>query len=544
MTYIPLARKWRPKCFADLVGQEHVVTPLQNALFHHKLHHAYLFTGTRGVGKTTIARIFAKALNCQTGIKTEPCLQCESCIAIDEGHFFDLIEVDGASRTRVEDTRELIENIQYAPSSGRFKIFIIDEVHMLSTHSFNALLKTLEEPPIHVKFLLATTDPQKLPPTILSRCLQFHLKPITTDLIITQLSQILSQEQCIFDQDGLKLIAEKANGSMRDALTLTEQLIAAYPKGLYALDISSYLGYTLGEWVENFFSALLQQNGEKIITLSQQLREQQISYLSLVEQMLIWLNDCLIYQITQTKTHHSPLQISCPQFWPPKLIHILYIMFEKAQQRLDWAPNHAVGFQMLMLRALHTLELQQILKETPESDPIPEPVPEYEPAPDPIPEPVPEFEPEPESVPEPQPTPEGQNSIAISPEKWSEILTHLNLDGLGKSGLRHTTVHKLEHQTLFLEINANYKTLFTPTIQQRIETALSQYFQQNIKIKLLIHSHSKEQETPAIRDQHQKMQAEHELHIQIQEHPFIQRLINDFQGEIIEKSMTKYSDSL
>lgn len=209
MTYIPLARKWRPKSFSDLIGQEHVVIPLKNALSQNKLHHAYLFTGTRGVGKTTVARIFAKALNCQQGIASEPCLLCENCQAIDEGRFFDLIEVDGASRTRVEDTRELIENIQYAPSQGRYKIFLIDEVHMLSTHSFNALLKTLEEPPEHVKFLLATTDPQKIPATILSRCLSFHLKPIHEEMIEQQLAHILQQESFQYEPDALKLIADR-----------------------------------------------------------------------------------------------------------------------------------------------------------------------------------------------------------------------------------------------------------------------------------------------------------------------------------------------
>ena len=226
MSYQVLARKWRPKTFADVVGQQHVLTALANGLRENRLHHAYLFSGTRGVGKTSIARLFAKGLNCVNGVTAEPCGVCEHCKAIEEGNFIDLIEIDAASRTKVEDTRELLDNVQYKPVLGRYKVYLIDEVHMLSRHSFNALLKTLEEPPEYVKFLLATTDPHKLPVTILSRCMQFHLKALEPSQIANHLGYILNQEQIPFESLALDKLANAAQGSLRDSLSLTDQAIA------------------------------------------------------------------------------------------------------------------------------------------------------------------------------------------------------------------------------------------------------------------------------------------------------------------------------
>src|SRR6202162_3183454 len=226
MSYTALARTWRPKKFSELIGQEHVRRALVNSLESGRVHHAFLFTGTRGVGKTTIARILAKCLNCETGVRAEPCGECASCREIDAGRFPDLIEVDAASRTKVDDTRDLLDNVQYAPSRGRYKVYLIDEVHMLSAHSFNALLKTLEEPPPHVKFLLATTDPQKLPVTVLSRCLQFNLKRLSVALIGSRLTHILQAEQIAFEPAAVQLLAQAGDGSLRDAQSLLDQLLA------------------------------------------------------------------------------------------------------------------------------------------------------------------------------------------------------------------------------------------------------------------------------------------------------------------------------
>ena len=242
MSYEVLARKWRPGSFEELVGQEHVRRALVNALDEDRLHHAYLFTGTRGVGKTTIARIFAKSLNCETGVTSRPCGTCSACREITEGRFVDLIEVDAASRTGVDDTRELLENVQYAPSRGRYKVYLIDEVHMFSRHSFNALLKTLEEPPPHVKFLLATTDPQKLPVTILSRCLQFNLKRLPVALIVAHLQHILDHEKVAYDTVALQLLAEGADGSMRDGLSLLDQALAFGAGAIREQEVRDMLG--------------------------------------------------------------------------------------------------------------------------------------------------------------------------------------------------------------------------------------------------------------------------------------------------------------
>ncbi|MGB1091959.1 MAG: DNA polymerase III subunit gamma/tau, partial [Oceanobacter sp.] len=242
MSYQVLARKWRPRYFDEMVGQEHVLRALINALNEQRLHHAYLFTGTRGVGKTTIARILAKCLNCEEGISARPCGECTSCREIAEGRFVDLLEVDAASRTKVEDTRELLDNVQYAPTRGRFKVYLIDEVHMLSTHSFNALLKTLEEPPAHVKFLLATTDPQKLPVTVLSRCLQFSLKNMTPENIVCYLETVLQKESVTFESPALWQLGRAAQGSMRDALSLTDQAIAFGEGKVMESQVTAMLG--------------------------------------------------------------------------------------------------------------------------------------------------------------------------------------------------------------------------------------------------------------------------------------------------------------
>src|SRR6059058_2757176 len=248
MSYTALARTWRPKTFSELIGQEHVRRALVNALESGRVHHAFLFTGTRGVGKTTIARILAKCLNCETGVRAEPCGVCASCLEIDAGRFPDLIEVDAASRTKVDDTRELLDNVQYAPTRGRYKVYLVDEVHMLSAHSFNALLKTLEEPPPHVKFLLATTDPKKLPVTILSRCLQFNLKRLSAELIEAQLDAILRKEQIPTDARSCRLLAEAADGSLRDALSLLDQAIAYGGGELKEAEISAMLGTVDRDW--------------------------------------------------------------------------------------------------------------------------------------------------------------------------------------------------------------------------------------------------------------------------------------------------------
>src|SRR5712672_4501961 len=256
MSYLVLARKWRPRTFGELAGQQHVLRALVNALNSGRIHHAFLFTGTRGVGKTTVARILAKSLNCETGVSSNPCGVCAACREIDEGRFIDLIGVDAASRTKVDDTRELLDNVQYAPARGRYKVYLIDEVHMLSAHSFNALLKTLEEPPPHVKFLLATTDPQKLPVTVLSRCLPFNLKRLPVALISARLAHILTEEQLAYEAPALQLLAQAADGSMRDALSLLDQLLAFGDGAAREAEARAMLGAVTRDHVERIAALL------------------------------------------------------------------------------------------------------------------------------------------------------------------------------------------------------------------------------------------------------------------------------------------------
>ena len=300
MSYLVLARKWRPKDFADTVGQEHVLQALINALDSGRLHHAYLFTGTRGVGKTTIARILAKALNCEKGVTSEPCGECSACVEIDEGRFVDLIEVDAASKTKVDDTRDLLDNVQYAPARGRYKVYLIDEVHMLSKSSFNALLKTLEEPPPHVKFLLATTDPQKLPVTVLSRCLQFNLKRMTPRLISDRLAHICEAESIEAETTALATIARAADGSMRDALSLLDQAIAYCGGKIEEPQVAKMLGTIDRDHVVRLLRLLADNDAQGIVDAIREIDEQFPNYSRLLEDLARDLQRIAVYQVVGT----------------------------------------------------------------------------------------------------------------------------------------------------------------------------------------------------------------------------------------------------
>jgi DNA polymerase-3 subunit gamma/tau len=357
MSYVVLARKWRPKKFSELVGQQHVMQALANALDQQRLHHAYLFTGTRGVGKTTIARIFSKALNCEQGISSTPCGTCSTCQTIDEGRFVDLIEVDAASKTKVEDTRELLENVQYAPVQGRFKVYLIDEVHMLSKSSFNALLKTLEEPPEHVKFLLATTDPHKLPITVLSRCLQFNLMRLTQQQINQHLAFILEQEQLPFDKTSLALIAKSANGSARDALSILDQAIS-YGGGEVRFDeVQTMLGLVDQQHAVHILQALLAGSAEKIKQVIIDLSAIGVNYEALVDQLIEVFHQISMLQILGSLTEEvmpideAVLNEAATGF-DANQIQALYQIALLSKQDMQLAPDNKIGFEMALLRML------------------------------------------------------------------------------------------------------------------------------------------------------------------------------------------------
>ncbi len=372
--YQVLARKYRPKNFHELIGQSHVSQALINAIDYNRLHHAYLFTGTRGVGKTTIARILSKCLNCETGITSTPCGVCDNCVAIDQGRFIDLIEIDAASRTKVEDTRELLDNVPYAPSQGRYKVYLIDEVHMLSTHSFNALLKTLEEPPEHVKFLLATTDPQKLPITIISRCLQFVLRPLSQSLLSEHLANILNQEQVDYTQPALWQLASAAKGSVRDALSLTDQAIAFGQGALDDITVNAMLGLIDAADLVRLITDIYNHDKSAVATHIEQMRAQmvdatsmfdglaellhQLALTQLLPEVALNVNEAQAQQINQLAQHMSP-----------DVLQLYYEIVVQAREgvKLASTPMQALEMCILRLLAFRPLPVDKILANVPDT---------------------------------------------------------------------------------------------------------------------------------------------------------------------------------
>ncbi|WP_292976576.1 DNA polymerase III subunit gamma/tau [Nitrosomonas sp.] len=354
--YQALARKWRPKDFTGLVGQEHVVRALINSMEQNRLHHAYLFTGTRGVGKTTVARILAKALNCKLGITAQPCGRCEACLSIDQGSFADLIELDAASNTQVDAMRELLDSAQYAPVAARYKIYLIDEVHMLSRSAFNAMLKTLEEPPEHVKFILATTDPQKIPITVLSRCLQFNLKQIPSSLIVTRLSEILSAEDIVADPAALKLLAKAARGSLRDALSLLDQAIAFSNAVIDEKNIRAMLGTLDQGYLFALLEALAEQNGKAMFTIADQLEAAGVVFDQVLQDLAALLHRLATAQIVPQILDKEQLEdnrlLNLSKRFTPEDIQLFYQIVLHGRADLDQAPDEYSGFTMTLMRML------------------------------------------------------------------------------------------------------------------------------------------------------------------------------------------------
>ncbi len=356
MSYQVLARKWRPKTFREMVGQEHVLKALINALDRDRLHHAYLFTGTRGVGKTTIARILAKCLNCDAGVSSEPCGTCSSCLEIAEGRSIDLLEVDAASRTKVEDTRELLDNVQYAPTRSRYKIYLIDEVHMLSSHSFNALLKTLEEPPPHVKFLLATTDPQKLPATVLSRCLQFNLKHMPPEQIVGHLAMVLEQEMVAFEEPALWLLARAGAGSMRDALSLTDQAIAHGSGKISEKDVRSMLGSVDLGYVYELLEAVCADAPATVLGTVQRMAEYAPDFEGSLDELISLIHRVATAQIVPDAIDNSwgdaerVAQIA--RSITAEDAQLFYQMALNGKRDIALSPDARRGFEMILLRMI------------------------------------------------------------------------------------------------------------------------------------------------------------------------------------------------
>lgn len=463
MSYQVLARKWRPRTFQDVVGQEYILRMLTNALEQKRIHHAYLFTGTRGIGKTTLGRILAKCLNCESGVTSTPCGNCYTCKAIDAGKFIDLFEVDAASRTKVEDTRELLENVLYPPTKGRFKIYLIDEVHMLSNHSFNALLKTLEEPPEHIKFLLATTDPKRLPITILSRCLQFHLKRINPQQISQYLQHICEKENIGHEITALEKIAKAADGSMRDALSLLDQAIAYGAGAINTQDVSSILGSITEDDLVPILEALVTQNGKELLAYSLSLAERAPDFYHVLEDLISIFHQIAINQIVPENVPTEDFIISLAKRLTPEDVQVYYQIALLGRRDLALAPSPQQGFEMTMLRMLAFKPSLDISKQT-------------------------ELQPNAaeQTIKEPKATaakPPEEKAIEKDLE-WRQILPKLKLSGMAHALASNCTLAKLEENKIELSLSLCHEAMLNPKLKERIAEALSQYFKKDIQLEI------------------------------------------------------------
>lgn len=477
MSYLVLARKWRPKDFNDTVGQEHVLRALRNALDSERLHHAYLFAGTRGVGKTTIARILAKCLNCDNGITANPCGTCSACMEIDQGRFVDLIEVDAASKTKVDDTRELLDNVQYAPARGRFKVYLIDEVHMLSKSSFNALLKTLEEPPPHVKFLLATTDPQKLPVTVLSRCLQFNLKRLTPDLIRERLSYICGEESVQADRASLAMIARAADGSLRDALSLLDQAIAYCGGAVESTAVSSMLGTIDREHVGTLLSLLADGDAPALLRTLAEIDEQFPDYGRLLDDLARMLQRVAVFQVIETSGAHDELdEQQLADFADRLSAEDLQLFYQTAligRRDLHLAPDPKSGVEMTLLRMLAFQP-----EGTAAAPAVPRKAPKKSQASPPVPRP---------KTPQPAERPASRDtSSAWQEPDWPDVVRALDLTGASRMLVSGCAYLRRDGNTLYLSLDSRSESLLTSARQHAVADALSRHFGEALRIEVAV----------------------------------------------------------
>lgn len=500
MTYLALARKYRPNTFEQISGQTHIIKALTHALANNQLHHAYLLTGTRGVGKTSMARIFAKCLNCesQNYPVVTPCNQCPTCIEIDQGRYLDVFEIDAASRTKVEDTRDLLENVPYRPHKGRIKVYLIDEVHMLSQHSFNALLKTLEEPPAHVKFLLATTDPQKLPVTVLSRCLQFHLKNISTEQIITRLVAVLTQENITYDLSALTLIAQLAQGSLRDALSVLDQAISHGNGQVNITDVTQMLGCTHEDNLLQLLTLIHAQDGRAVLQLIDILDENGTDFMVILDSLLSLLQKMAVSKLI------TPEQVITHTLTAED-IQLYYQILLISKRDMSLAPDLKSGFIMTVLRLMTFTPSPPKKQEAQEKQAIQAPV--Y-----------------------------SENS-----ENWSTISTNLALTGVAKLLADHCVLisKKLENNIYSLKfaLSPEQALLLTPGAKDRLTIALSDYYKKTCQITVSIaESTSYPSETPfqqkKTKQQQNAMKAENVL----LSDPTVSAFVDAFDAELLPDS--------
>ena len=560
MSYQVLARRWRPQTFAQMVGQEHVLRALVNALERQRLHHAYLLTGTRGVGKTTLARLIAKCLNCEQGVSATPCGECAACREIAEGRFVDLLEVDAASRTKVEDTRDLLENVQYAPARGRFKVYLIDEVHMLSTHSFNALLKTLEEPPPHVKFLLATTDPQRLPATVLSRCLQFHLKNLAPEQIAGHLAHVLDEEGIAFEDEALREIAAAAEGSMRDALSLTDQAIAHCAGRIETVAVTEMLGYVDREMLRTLVDALLRADAAAVLDAIAAMATHGTDFERALADLLALLHRIALVQTvpaTLATLHTGREQMAD---WAQRAsaadVQLYYQIGLAGRRDLPQAPDARSGFEMALLRMLAFRPLRA-------GDGRAIPVPGTGDAAARVQSAVreavdPGKKPEPEAdVASGADQPAGsdragagadQPAEVIAPlarlcdvdaSNWHRVLEESGLSGMARSVAGHCVPEAVEGSTLRLVLQYGQEILHQPQLDQRIAAALGARFGEPVTVSLRVAE--TEAETPAERAARLAALRQREAEAVIETDANVRLLLEHFSARLHRESITAYT---
>lgn len=564
MSYQVLARKWRPRTFESLVGQEHVVRALTHALSEQRLHHAYLFTGTRGVGKTTLARILAKSFNCETGITAKPCGVCSACTEIDAGRFVDLLEVDAATNTKVDEMRQLLENAVYAPTRGRFKVYVIDEVHMLSNSAFNAMLKTLEEPPEHVKFVLATTDPQKIPVTVLSRCLQFNLKQMTPPLIAGHLKHILEVESIPADAASLNLLARSASGSMRDALSLLDQAIAHGAGRVDEAQVRAMLGTVDLDYLFDVFDALLAGNAARMLQIADDMSTRSLSFDAALQEMASLLTRVQVMQLSpQAIADDLPDRARVERLaadFDPEFVQLAYQIAVHGRKELPLAPDDLAGFVMTLLR------LYAFRPESPNSSgELKRPAAKGNSNPAPATKPavsaravtvatapadegraetpeMPGAEPQVISLPTPNESQAGHGFTGKQSDRrgdrdadWHEILSALKIGGMARELGQHCVLAESNTGRVVLSLAPAHRHLAMKAAQDKLQQALGDYFGR--AVHLAINVEETGGDTPAAAAQRKRQERQSQAIEAVEQDDFVRGVIDTFDAKLIDSSI-------
>ena len=534
MSYQVLARKWRPRSFASLVGQEHVVRALTHALTEQRLHHAYLFTGTRGVGKTTLARILAKSLNCEAGVSATPCNVCSACVEIDAGRFVDLLEVDAATNTRVDEMRQLLENAVYAPTRGRFKVYVIDEVHMLSNSAFNAMLKTLEEPPAHVKFILATTDPQKIPVTVLSRCLQFNLKQMAPHAIAGHLAHVLDAEGVAYEASALSLIARSAAGSMRDALSLLDQAIAHGAGKVEAAQVREMLGSVDLDYLFDLLDALAEGDASAMVAVAARMQLRSLSFGEALGELANLLTRIQVQQFVPGAADETdpdaPRIAALVQALSPEFVQLAYQIVVQGRQELPLAPDEYAGFVMTLLR-LHAFAPAET-----DSVPVVRAAPPVRTAPVSPPKAVSAalaspVAPVPAAVPAVLPAP------TLNPAEvrdWRSLIDTLGLGGMARTLAQHCELRQMDERVCLLRLSPSQRHLLMKPAQDKLQQVLAERF---AGMALRIEVAEVEVDTPAQQTQRQRQVAQDEAESAIRQDDFVLGVGDVLGASVIDASI-------